>query len=226
MPISVLGQPCWTLDAVAEAITSIAKIDASQTHYFLASHAPIKHVRDDRTEEGFTEEEIFQMFLKGSPREVLALVHGDPGSGKSHLIHWLKLRCESALKKGELKKLVPVLIQRRTGSLKDALEQMIHQLGEEFAIYLTPVQEALNKISDATARDKLAAELGLELGPRRADRGRKDLPRDLRNLRETCTSKGFRRWLCRDNGVIAHTIKRLTQGSDSNERESLPKFTQ
>jgi hypothetical protein len=121
MPTSKFGQPCWNRDVVGEAITSIAKVDASQTHYFLASHTPIEHARDDRTDEGLTEEQIFQMFLKSSPREVLALVHGNPGTGKSHLIHWLKLRCESALKKAELKKLVPVLIQRRTGSLKDAL---------------------------------------------------------------------------------------------------------
>src|ERR1051326_4919722 len=166
------------------------------------------------------------MFLKGPPREVLALVHGSAGSGKSHLIHWLKLRCEFALKKGELKKLVPVLIERRTGSLKDALEQMINQLGSEFAVYLTPVQDALSKISDTTARENLAAELGLELGPRRSDRGRKVLPRDLKNLRETCTSTGFRRWLCREGGVIDQTIKRLTQSSEVIDRESLPKFEQ
>ena len=226
MPTSKFGQPCWKRDVVGEVITSIAKVDASQTHYFLASHTPIEHARDDRTEEGLTEEQIFQMFLKGTPREVLALVHGNPGTGKSHLIHWLKLRCESALKKGELKKLVPVLIQRRTGSLKDALEQMIHQLGDEFAVYLTPVQEALSKISDATARDKLAAEISLELGPRRIDRGRAALPRNLRNLRETCTSTGFRRWLCREGGVIDQTIDLLTQSSEVNERESLPKFKQ
>ena len=225
MPTSVLGQPCWKRDAVAKAITSIAKVDVSQTHYFLASHAPVEHVRNDLTEETLTEEDLFRMFLKGSPREVLALVHGNPGTGKSHLIHWLKLRCESALKSGELKKLVPVLIQRRTGSLKDALEQMINQLGEEFAAYLTPVQEALSKISDSTAREKLAGELGLELGPRRADRGRKGLPKDLRHLRETCTSTGFRRWLCRDGGVIDQTVKSLTQGREGYDQES-PRFTQ
>lgn len=225
MPTSVLGQPCWKRDAVAKAITSIAKVDVSQTHYFLASHAPVEHVRNDLTEETLTEEDLFRMFLKGSPREVLALVHGNPGTGKSHLIHWLKLRCESALKSGELKKLVPVLIQRRTGSLKDALEQMINQLGEEFAAYLTPVQEALSKISDSTAREKLAGELGLELGPRRADRGRKELPRDLRHLRETCTSTGFRRWLCRNGGVIDQTVKSLTQSREGYEQES-PRFTQ
>jgi len=224
MPTSLLGQPCWSREAVAEAITSIAKVDVSQTHYFLASHAPVKHVRDDRTEEVLTEEDIFQTFLKNSRGEVLALVHGDPGTGKSHLIHWLKLRCGSALKTGELKKLVPVLIQRRTGSLKDALEQMIHQLGDEFAVYLTPVREALSKLSDTTAREKLAAEIGLELGPRRVDRGRAPLPRDLRNLRETCTSTGFRRWLCREGGVIDLNIKRLTQSSEVTEKESFPQF--
>lgn len=225
MPTSVLGQPCWERNAVAKAITTIAKVDVTQIHYFLASHAPVEHVRNDLTEETLTEEDLFRMFLKGSPREVLALVHGSPGTGKSHLIHWLKLRCESALKSGELKKLVPVLIQRRSGSLKDALEQMIGQLGDEFAAYLIPVQEALSKISDSTAREKLAGELGLELGPRRADRGRKELPRDLRHLRETCTSTGFRRWLCRDGGVIDQTVKSLTQSREAYEQES-PRFTE
>lgn len=226
MTASVLGQPCWRRNAVAETISSIARVDVSQTHYFLASHAPIDHVRDDATEEGLTEEELFRRFFKGGPREVLALVHGNPGTGKSHLIHWLKLRCESALKKGEVKKLVPVLIQRRTGSLKDALEQMIHQLGDEFSVYLTPVQDALGKISDITARDKLAGQIGLELGPQRSDRGRKPLPKHLRNLRETCTSTGFRKWLCRQGSVIDLIIRRLTESSEVIERSSLPQFTE
>ena len=55
---------------------------------------------------------------------------------------------------------MPVLIRRRNGSLRDALEQLIEQLvglsGESFQHYLHPVRQALVNISSATARQTLA----------------------------------------------------------------------
>ncbi|MBS1807639.1 MAG: hypothetical protein JST84_05550 [Acidobacteria bacterium] len=227
MPATNLGKPCWEIGSIAKVISSVAQLDAEYIEYFLATHAPIKHIRHDETQELLDEERFFQELIKQTHGEVLAVIHGDPGTGKSHLIHWLKLRCADGLTRQEISNVRPVLIQRRTGSLKDALEQMIQQLPQDFAHYLTPVKSALEKISDVTAREKLVGELYLELGTRRADAGRAPLPRHLRYLPHACGgSTGFRQWLCREGGVIDRVIKLLTQQSEVDEREGLPQFVE
>jgi hypothetical protein len=219
------GLPCWDSASVPRAISRVAQLDASRAHYFLASHTPIRQIRDDRTNSILDEEALFNGLLRSSYDEVLAVLHGEPGTGKSHLIHWLKLRLDHALETAELKGVVPVLIRRRAGSLKDALEQLVEQLPESFAHYLQPVREALGRISPETARQKLSYELGLELGPRREEaRRRGALPRDLKGLPEVVSSQGFRDWLCREGGPIDQNVQRLTQASDVEDRESLPRF--
>lgn len=228
MATTKLGLPCWDKANVPRAISSTAQMDVRQIDYFLASHAPIRHIRHDDTLEVLTEETFFQDLMKPTYDEVLALVHGDPGTGKSHLIHWLKLRCEDALRRQELKDVVPILIQRRSGTLKDALEQMISQLPKDFIRYLNPVEEALSRLSDTSARIKLAHTLSLELSPQqRKDRKRVPLPKDLTTLPEICGgSTGFRTWLCRDGGVIDRNIRRLTQARIETEPDDqLPQFT-
>ena len=92
-----LGQPCWSSDDVAVAVTRIAKVDRSQVDYFLATHSPIDELRDDKLNLELDEEALFSELAKGSRAHTLAVVRGDPGTGKSHLIHWLKLSWERAL---------------------------------------------------------------------------------------------------------------------------------
>lgn len=221
-----LGEPCWDLENVEKAISHIAQLDKASAHYFLASHSPIRFIFNERLGRYLEEEDFFRTLFTNSSSEELALVKGEPGTGKSHLIYWLKLRCQSALETGELTNLVPVIIQRRTGSLKDALEQLIQQLPEGFMQYLNPVREALGKISKATAREKLADALRHELGEGWQIRRRKPLPYFLKDLRELCAVTGCREWLCRDGGVIDKNIKRLIENSEAEERESLPVFPQ
>jgi hypothetical protein len=152
------------------------------------------------------------------------VIYGEPGTGKSHLVHWLKLRFDYGKDNGDLGDIVPVLIERRSGSLKDALTQLIEQLGEDFRKYLDPVQRALERLSAETARQMLAYELSLELGPRWADRGREPIDKRLKHLGQACSAKGFGGWLCRDNGVIDQTIALLVNTIDLRERENAPRF--
>lgn len=216
-----LGRPCWEKTNIPKAIAATAQVDVTQIDYFLASHTPIDGITNDNTRKVYSEEDFFQELFSSAQGEVLALVHGDPGTGKSHLIHWLKLRCEDALRVKERKNIIPVLVQRRSGSLRDALEQIVQQLPEGFSKYLTRINEAIGRISETTARLKLANAIFLELSAdQRKHRHRAELPGSLRDLPDTCTSPGFRDWLCRDGGIIDRNIKRLDKGSDIEEREN------
>lgn len=230
MPANVLGQPCWYIENVEQTVNIAARTDEEGVDYFLASHAPVAHIRHDETGEEYNEETLFQTLLYAK-NEVLAVIHGDPGVGKSHLIHWLKLRTEDALRKGKIKKIVPVLIQRRTGTLKDALEQIVEQLGENFQNYLSPVRETLSSISSDTARQILVNNIGIELSKkRREDKNREPLPKKLQDLSHLCIgSTGFRDWLCRENGVISAVIshlseKRTIETTDAEDIGRLPEF--
>lgn len=227
-PIAIperLGDPCWT-DANLEAtIRTVAAMGDESASRFLATHAPITHVRIGDTDTTLSDAKVFERIARLSARENVVLVHGAPGTGKSHLINWVKLRYDHAVDSGELTGVLPVLVRRRTGSLKDALEQLVEQLPERFHNYLEPVQSAIDRISEKEARKKLATELHLELGIRREDAGKERLPRTIRHLAEAFHAEGFGAWLCREGGVIDRNIQQLISPSEIRDRESFPPFT-
>lgn len=221
-----IAQACWTAAQVGRAIQNTANLSAADNHYFLASHAPIRRIVDERTKQEVTDAQYFDLVFRSAHRNVQAIVYGEPGSGKSHLIHWLKLRCDEAVRTSEeLRDIRCVLIERRNGSLKDALTQIVEQLGDRFSRYVEKVHTALRQISSDTARKQLAGQFRLELGPLRADRDLKPLPADLRHLCECFVAPGFGDWLCRDGGAIHQMISRLTNASSVEERLTTPTFS-
>jgi hypothetical protein len=221
-----LGLPCWAPERIKDVVTGIAKMDAARSHYFLASHSPIAGAYDEKSKRQLDEAGLFQSIFDGTRSESVAVVWGEPGCGKSHLIHWLKLRADYAISVGELKQVRPVLIQRRTGSLKDALTQLLEQLPVEFEKHLDPVRHALEQIDKATAREILAQKLFIELGTeRRKARSLPPLERELRDIRELCAAQGTRSWLCRDDGVIDAWTRRLAGKEEGSSAGKTIEFT-
>ena len=220
-----LGHPCWTVPNLEATIRTVAAMGDESASRFLATHAPISHVRADKTNQTLTDAKVFEIVTRLSARENVVLIHGDPGTGKSHLINWVKLRYEHAIASEQLSNVLPVLVRRRSGSLKDALEQLVEQLPERFHRYLEPIQAAIERISEREARKKLASELHLELGVRWEEAGKPPLPRTIRYLPEAFHAEGFGAWLCREGGVIDRNIQQLVSPSDVKERESFPPFT-
>ena len=78
---------CWKHENVAIALANTANLQQSETHYFLASHAPFRRIHNDRTKQDVTEGDVFEAVFHSGYRNVQAIIHGEPGSGKSHLIH-------------------------------------------------------------------------------------------------------------------------------------------
>jgi hypothetical protein len=219
-----LGEPCWSTASAEAAISSLAVLDQQRSHYFLSSHAPIRNMRD-RHGESVDEEQLYQRLFGTGRREVLGVVSGNPGTGKSHLINWLKLRCDRDLLAKKLQNVTTVLIHRRSGTLRDALTQLVEQLGSPMRRYLGDLENAIIKVSDATARQLFINSLQIELGPRRADRERQLLPRELRELNALCLSQGFRTWLCRDGGTVAEIVRQLSEHHNVRELgDKLPEF--
>ena len=64
------------------------------------------------------------------------------GSGKSHLINWIKIKYDNEIENNNLKCFAS-LIRRRNGSLKDALDQLIEQLPTEYQNYVQKVSDAV-----------------------------------------------------------------------------------
>jgi hypothetical protein len=218
---------CWSSTQVGRAIQNTADLSREGRHYFLASHAPIDGIVDERTKETIGEAKYFDLVFRSAHRNVQAIVYGEPGTGKSHLIHWLKLRCDELLSvEGDLRDITCILIERRNGSFKDALEQIVEQLGSSFSSYLEKIHTAIRQISSETARKSLAGEFRLELSSRRADRGLPLLSGDLRHLSECFVAPGFGDWLTRGDGAIARLVSRLTEASTVEERLSMPLFSE
>ena len=73
----VLGQPCWQLDGVKNAISTIAMLDKRSTHYFLSSHDPISNLVDEKKGgKSVSEVDFFNDIFDGSRQEVVAFIFG------------------------------------------------------------------------------------------------------------------------------------------------------
>ena len=101
--------------------------------------------------------------LSASRRETLVVLKGDPGTGKSQLINWLKLSFDAAIAQGDRssigdRTLRSVLIRRRSGSLKDALQQLVDQL-PGYERYLAEIQAAIAGVSGQAANRRLYTEM-------------------------------------------------------------------
>lgn len=222
------GLPCWSLEQVSRVISLTAQTGAASASSFLAAHSPFRQITDVRSSgRTVTEEEVFSDLFSKARGQVQAFVRGEPGTGKSHLIRWLFERCRyEAREQGDLgNRQRIVLVTRGNGSLKDALGQVVDQLGEEFRQHVQTVKGAIDRLSPETARATLLSELALELDTRWVNEHRRPpLSSRLRHLGEALRSNGFGAWMKREGGVIDQVIKRLTATSTVEERETSPSF--
>lgn len=215
------GDVCWEPAYAARMLSPVSQVGAHAVDWFLATHSPITcsdgvGAVDERA--------LFGELFATAKHETLVVVKGDPGAGKSQLINWLKLRFDDAIAQGHSsgfgsRHLHSVLIRRESGSLKDALRQLVSQL-PGYQRYLEKIQAAIADLSDTNANRRLYTEMQNCLF------GRRDkAPRQLTNLDKVFNDNGAVDWLCRPGGAIDRNIKRLTEQSEASARESLPMFS-
>ena len=222
MPTEV-GEACWSRSNVESQLSSIAQVSDAKSGWFLATHSPIYC----RAPNGdlVSEAELFAKLYESASPVQLVVIKGPPGAGKSQLINWLRLRFEDALSRGEPRhgdsnRLRAVLIRRRSGSLKDALEQLVTQL-PEYERFLDDLKTAIAQISDEQARRKLSFEISVVLAGLQQ---RGEMPPDLEHMHQLFQDIRMSQWMCREGGTIDRNIQRLTSESNAEAREALPLF--
>ena len=214
------GEICWDPAFSTHMLSPIAQVGSGATEWFLATHSPITCTDNVGPVD---QEELFKFLFSASKPETLVIVKGEPGAGKSQLINWLKIRFDDSLGSDEHpsmgdRRVRSVMIRRRSGSLKDALEQLVEQL-PEFERYLAKIRAAIDGVSGEAANLRLYKQMYLCLFD-----ARDTAQKHLRLLHEIFNANGTVKWLCRKNGAIDLNIKRLVEQSDATARESLPFF--
>lgn len=215
------GDVCWDVGYADRMLSPISQVGADAIDWFLATHSPITCTDGAGP---VAERDLFEQLFASSKPETLLVVKGSQGTGKSQLINWLKLRFDDAIDQDESPgigtfRLRNVLIRRRSGSLKDALQQLVAQL-PEYGQFLDKIQAAIEGVSGDAANRRLYTEMHNSLF---AARGA--APKRLRRLDEVFNDNGTVGWLCRGDGAIDRNVRRLTEQSDVEARESLPPFT-
>jgi hypothetical protein len=216
-----VGDACWNPSFADMKLSPIAQVAEDETSWFLATHSPITYKSENQE---FQQEDLFKRLITVNRRDYLVVVNGEPGSGKSQLINWLKLRFDSAIKNGQKSefnnlRLRSVLVRRRSGSLKDALQQLVDQL-PELDVYLAKVRAAIDGVQGKAAGQRLCTEMFFSLQDHV-----ENTPKLLKKLHEIFLDPRAMEHLCRKGGAVELNLKRLVEASDTNQRESLPSFS-
>ncbi len=110
---------CWRADDARHVLATEA-LEGSEAA-FLATHFPITDFEIEGTRsaevETCDEEGLYDALSSSDVRHAFCVVEGEPGSGKSHLIRWLRGRW--SIEDDEV-----LLIQRLDGSLEGTLRQL------------------------------------------------------------------------------------------------------
>jgi hypothetical protein len=219
---SFSGYLCWDPHSVGDTIKTDAASPAAST--LLAVHHP-GHIREASGgqvvgEESVAEKDVLHALLKADEFLTLVPVIGDSGTGKSHLIRWLRARLEG----DDGRRLV--YLPRSGTSLRGLIELLLDQLadGDDDAEALSLREELARafgtanesqlpgRLLDAMARQ--LEEIADEPAEGKAGRRRRGLASQLPALLYDYGLRSF--WLAED-GIIERFVKQATLGAPDDE---------
>src|SRR5262249_13125219 len=123
---------------------------------FRATHSPISGLVVTGTEAHdvlrATDEGLLDALSAPDRRHAMCVVEGEAGSGKSHLIRWLRVNWP-------IRNDVPILIERADGSLDGTLRQLNEKLSREAGAKLESIVPR-HKLTEQGQRGSLLLQLG------------------------------------------------------------------
>jgi len=211
-----------------QRLAQVIRTDATVTGQadFLATHTPfnnLKYVYSGITsinpkivnEDGFLQSEI----LDKKDLHQFVVVQGDNGTGKSHLIRWLKEKYISRVNTAEE---VVLFISRYQNTLRGALEQIIesnifphdHEINE-----IKKLSDATQHLSGDTLKKNIILNFALAAQAAHEEKHESELERRyVRHVYNFLTDETIQTLLLRNTGPIERIRQRLNP-DESNERK-------
>lgn len=220
------GYICWNSVAVQEVIPVDAV--ASSDAVFLATHQPCKILKrplgDPSGGSPVTEQDVLTTFLAAKTDMLLMPIIGQSGTGKSHLVRWLRARIPDAADRRviyvpkygtSLRGVIELILDQMEGEVAAGLRESLRQAADQFS-----QEEAPTALLDALARTLEFRSRQDTGGTLSADR------RWLAGALPVMLRDGvFREHLLRDQGVIQGFVSKALQGTRPGDREEAFAFT-
>lgn len=230
MSAPFVGVQCWQPERISAVINKEAL--AVERANFLATHMPMRRIIYERTprqlphtsEHGFLEELNAQA---AADRHVFAVIKGIPGTGKSHLIRWLKEQYALAHPDETV-----LLVSRANSSLRSTLEQIVSSQIFDADALPAPLQRLRDAV-EVLSQDTLDEQLlnSLHMATRTLDTV--ETEQQLGRLRHITPEKvesflldkQVRTFLKLPKGPIERIVTFLTRGARDNfGLEQIPGF--
>ena len=217
------GYQCWHADRIGAVINKEA-LSVSRAN-FLATHVPLRHIAYEKSPQLIKQTDENSLLAElhratEEDRHVFAAVKGIPGTGKSHLIRWLKE--QYALRHPND---VVLLVARSNSSLRATIQQIIdsHLFDtESLPNQLKRLQSAVEVLTQAGLAERLLNTLqeatrALDWERVQGRLGalhRRVTPQRLEGL---LLDVNVRERLKEEEGPIARVASFLTSGSGDNQ---------
>lgn len=155
---------CWKDERISQVINKEAV--SIERANFLATHAPLNSIAYERTPQQVTDKSEQGLLHElrrcaTEQRHTFAVVQGIPGTGKSHLIRWLKESYDAANKESQGNDVV-LLIERAQCNLRGTLQQIIQSgvfQDEVLQRQLEKLKGATTELSKNALADTLLSQL-------------------------------------------------------------------
>lgn len=150
---------CWREEAVGRIMRTEAEGQTAD-HVFKGVHHPMRMHRQDLTEASarvaYDEETFLKDFLRDDVDFRFVPVLGQSGTGKSHLVRWLKANTP------ETEDRRVILIPKTGTNLRDVIRRIIEGMeGDPFDGYRDQLQDARPTMSDQEGQVRLLNELAI-----------------------------------------------------------------
>jgi len=216
-------------------LDQVIKTEATdaKTYDFLLSHVQFDNLFNDESYTSFvSEEELLNSFVLGNDRHRFMLIQGSNGSGKSHLIRWMRVKYDTRIVREQE---AVLLISRAHNTLKEALLQIYNSDIFPAEIREKEIAQIQNSTNEQTGDElkktinfNFTLEIDSDLLLTNQDLDNKLNKKRRSQIKEFIQNEQIqKKFLLNENGPINRLKKRIEpENKDKREDQSDEVFTE